>query len=82
VGVGDHSPGELSANDVIGLSDVAYKWDDQGAVISSGSFQTDGMVVVPCNMKTLAGIRMGYAEGYGQQFAGAGDVDLAAGAGE
>ncbi|MCU1650615.1 MAG: padI, partial [Pseudonocardia sp.] len=31
--------------------------------ISSGSFRTDGMVVIPCSMKTLAGIRVGYADG-------------------
>ena len=33
------------------------------ATISSGSFRTDGMIVIPCSMKTLAGIRAGYAEG-------------------
>ena len=36
---------------------------DQAAAISSGSFHTDGMIVIPCSMKTLAGIRAGYAEG-------------------
>jgi 4-hydroxy-3-polyprenylbenzoate decarboxylase len=63
----------LSANDVVRLSDVAHKWDDQAAAISSGSFQTDGMVVVPCSMKTLAGIRIGYADGL---IARAADVTL------
>jgi 4-hydroxy-3-polyprenylbenzoate decarboxylase len=53
----------LSASDVTALADVVYSWDDQTAAISSGSFLTDGMVVVPCSMKTLAGIRSGYAEG-------------------
>ena len=33
------------------------------AAISSGSFLTAGMVIVPCSMKTLAGIRTGYADG-------------------
>ena len=33
------------------------------AAISSGSYPTDGMVVIPCSMKTLAGIRAGYADG-------------------
>lgn len=35
----------------------------KAATISSGSFRTDGMIVIPCSMKTLAGIRAGYAEG-------------------
>jgi flavin prenyltransferase len=54
---------ELSPGDVSELADVVYSSDDQAAAISSGSFRTDGMVVVPCSMKTLAAIRMGYADG-------------------
>ncbi|MGA5203360.1 non-oxidative hydroxyarylic acid decarboxylases subunit B [Streptomyces variegatus] len=53
----------LSVADVSTLADVTHKPDDQGATISSGSFRTDGMVIAPCSMKTLAGIRAGYAEG-------------------
>jgi 4-hydroxy-3-polyprenylbenzoate decarboxylase len=53
----------LSVADVSALADVTHSPDDQGATISSGSFRTDGMVVAPCSMKTLAGIRAGYAEG-------------------
>ena len=63
----------LSAGDVAGLADVVYSWDDQAAAISSGSFRTDGMVIVPCSMKTLAAIRTGYAEGL---IARAADVTL------
>lgn len=33
-----------------------------GAAIASGSFTTVGMVVVPCSMKTVAGIHSGYSE--------------------
>src|SRR4051794_18543779 len=54
---------ELSVADVAELADVVYSGDDQSAAISSGSFLTEGMVIVPCSMKTLAGIRAGYADG-------------------
>jgi flavin prenyltransferase len=53
----------LTAHEVEALADIHYKPDDQGALISSGSFLVDAMVIIPCSMKTLAGIRTGYAEG-------------------
>ncbi|MFF7250188.1 non-oxidative hydroxyarylic acid decarboxylases subunit B [Embleya sp. NPDC008237] len=52
-----------SVREVAELADVVHGPEDQGASISSGSFRTDGMVIVPCSMKTLAGIRAGYSEG-------------------
>ncbi|WP_269855935.1 non-oxidative hydroxyarylic acid decarboxylases subunit B [Streptomyces sp. RPT161] len=53
----------LSMREVSELADVTHSPEDQGAVISSGSFRTDGMIIAPCSMKTLAGIRAGYADG-------------------
>lgn len=44
------------------LADKIYEEDDLAADISSGSFVTDGMIILPCSMKTLAGIVSGYAE--------------------
>ncbi|MFF7232666.1 non-oxidative hydroxyarylic acid decarboxylases subunit B [Streptomyces sioyaensis] len=52
-----------SVAEVRALAEVTHRPEDQGATISSGSFRTDGMVIVPCSMKTLAGIRAGYADG-------------------
>lgn len=52
-----------TAREVAALADVTHHSADQAAVISSGSFRTDGMIVIPCSMKTLAGIRAGYADG-------------------
>jgi flavin prenyltransferase len=44
------------------LASYVYEDDDLGASISSGSFRTDGMVVIPCSMKTLSGIAHSYNE--------------------
>jgi polyprenyl P-hydroxybenzoate/phenylacrylic acid decarboxylase-like protein len=52
-----------SVRDVSALADYCHNPADQSATISSGSFRTDGMIIIPCSMKTLAGIRAGYAEG-------------------
>jgi 4-hydroxy-3-polyprenylbenzoate decarboxylase len=51
-----------TASEVASLADHVYHPGDQAAPISSGSFLTDGMLVVPCSMKTLAGIRAGYCD--------------------
>jgi len=53
---------DFPIEDLIGLADFVYEEDDLAARISSGSFVTDGMIVMPCSMKTLAGIVTGYAE--------------------
>ena len=37
-----------------------YEEDEMTAPIASGSFYTDGMIVMPCSMKSLAGIAAGY----------------------
>ena len=44
------------------LAHVAYPPSDMGAAISSGSFQTAGMVIAPCSAKTLAAIAHGYGD--------------------
>ena len=44
------------------LANNVYDEGDLCAPIASGSFRTDGMVIIPCSMKTLAGVASGYSE--------------------
>ncbi len=44
------------------LADIVHADRDIGATIASGSFKTDGMIVAPCSMKTLAAIATGLAD--------------------
>jgi 4-hydroxy-3-polyprenylbenzoate decarboxylase len=47
------------------VEELAYKVhgiEDLAAPISSGSFKTDGMVIVPCTIKTLSGVAHSYDE--------------------
>ena len=46
--------------DIEAMADVVHDPRNMAASVSSGSFKTDGMVVVPCSMKTLAGIANSY----------------------
>jgi len=41
------------------LATKVYDDANMAAPVSSGSFRTDGMAVIPCSMKTLAGIANG-----------------------
>src|SRR5437867_4535666 len=47
---------------VKGLATCTYSDSDQGAAISSGSFITDGMVIAPCSMRSLAAIANGQGD--------------------
>jgi 4-hydroxy-3-polyprenylbenzoate decarboxylase len=53
---------DYTAAEVAQLADVAYRFRDIAAAISSGSFRTAGMVVIPCSMKTLAGIAHSFSD--------------------
>lgn len=44
------------------LADVVYDAADLGAAISSGSFPTMGMVVIPCSMRTMAAVATGNSD--------------------
>ena len=47
---------DRSVKDVEALADVVHNDQNLAASISSGSFQTAGMVIAPCSMKTLYGV--------------------------
>jgi len=49
-------------NEVAAMASYTYDNKDVGAALASGSFLTDGMVVVPCTIKTLSGIANSYCE--------------------
>lgn len=53
----------LSLRDVQALADVVHDARDIAASISSGSFKTMGMVILPCSIKTLSGIVNSYSDG-------------------
>lgn len=50
---------ELTVADVQARADVAHKPGDVGASIASGSFQTLGMIVAPCSVRTMSEIATG-----------------------
>jgi 4-hydroxy-3-polyprenylbenzoate decarboxylase len=52
----------VSLAQVEALATVVHHYDNQAAPISSGSFKTDGMIVAPCSMKTLAAVRTGFGD--------------------
>ena len=51
-----------SISDVEALATQVHHPDNQAASLSSGSFRTDGMIVAPCSMKTVAAIRAGFGD--------------------
>ena len=53
---------DIDIDQIEALADVVYPFKDIAAAISSGSFKTAGMVVIPCSVKTLAGIVHSYSD--------------------
>ncbi|MDO8439573.1 MAG: UbiX family flavin prenyltransferase [Telluria sp.] len=52
----------MARRDVEALAHVVHKNRDIGASVASGSFQSDGMVIAPCSMKTLASVALGLSD--------------------
>lgn len=53
---------EATVEEICALADETFAFTEIGAGPASGSFRTAGMLIVPCSMKTLAGIHGGYAD--------------------
>jgi len=52
----------MKKKDVHALADVCHDVNDVAASIASGAFQTDGMIIAPCSMKTLASVALGLSD--------------------
>lgn len=52
----------MSVEDFKALADVVYDNKNIGAAIASGTFETLGMIICPCSMKTVAGVANGFSE--------------------
>jgi 4-hydroxy-3-polyprenylbenzoate decarboxylase len=53
---------DMKRKDVEAFADVVHSVKDVGASIASGSFQSMGMVIAPCSMRTLAAIAHGLSD--------------------
>ncbi len=53
---------DFKLREVTALADVNHDIRDIAASISSGSFRSTGMVILPCSMKTLSGIANSYTD--------------------
>ena len=53
---------DYKVEEVEALASAHYRFNDIAAAISSGSFKTMGMVVIPCSMKTLSGIALSFSD--------------------
>jgi 4-hydroxy-3-polyprenylbenzoate decarboxylase len=57
-----HHEMNMNRKEVEALAHRAYNLRDIGASLASGSFQSTGMIVAPCSMKTLASIALGLSD--------------------
>jgi flavin prenyltransferase len=53
---------EFAAEEIKAMASCAYRIDDIGACLASGSFRHDGMIIAPCSMKTLSALANSYAD--------------------
>ena len=53
---------DWKVEEVKALADFSYDINDVGTRLASGSFWTDGMIIVPCTIKTLSALANSYAD--------------------
>jgi 4-hydroxy-3-polyprenylbenzoate decarboxylase len=53
---------DMKRKDVEALADVVHSVRDVGACVASGSFQSEGMIIVPCSMKNLGSVAHGLSD--------------------
>lgn len=53
---------DMDRADLYALADVSHGINDIAASISSGGFKTEGMIIAPCSMKTLAAVAHGFGD--------------------
>lgn len=57
-----HQELDMNRREVEAMADVTHSVRDIGASLASGSFQSEGMIVAPCSMKTLAAVAYGLSD--------------------
>lgn len=53
---------DLDRSELYALADVTHGINDIASCIASGSFKTEGMIIAPCSMKTLAAVAHGFGD--------------------
>ena len=53
---------DMKRKDIEVLADVVHSVRDVGACVASGSFQSEGMIIAPCSMKTLGSVAHGLSD--------------------
>lgn len=53
---------DMTRDDLSALADFTHGIHDIAATIASGGFKTEGMIIAPCSMKTLAAVAHGFGD--------------------
>lgn len=53
---------DMTRDDLSALADITHGIHDIAATIASGGFKTEGMIIAPCSMKTLAAVAHGFGD--------------------